>query len=408
MASQKTIGARVELSGTRELTDSIKSIQNSMKTLQSESKLLSNRYKDDADSVDYLRDKQQLLNQMLDKQQEAVRQYSQALSTSQGNLSRCGDNVETWRQKLSDAQAELERLQSSTTASTDDIERQQQEVEKANRGLETAQRQYNTVENSVNRYQRELNNAQSELINLNRELDDNARSLQEVENSTNECTDSINDFGEAVGQAGEESSTFGDVLRANLASEAITGAVTTIVDKVKEIGSAVVDASMEFEQSSNKMAAATGATAEEMQGLEQVMMNIYNDNFGDSFEDIGETVTNLKTQFRDLDNTQLQNLAEQAYLLRDTFGAETPELIRAAKTLMDQFGISGEEAFNLIAQGYQNNLDFSGEFLDTINEYSVQYSNAGLSADDFFNSLANGAKNGAFNLDKVGRQNCSL
>lgn len=69
---------------------------------------------------------------------------------------------------------------------------------------------------------------------------------------------------------------------------------------------------------------------------------------------------------------------------------------------MKQFGLDGTEAFNLIAQGQQSGLDFSGELLDSINEYSVQFNKLGLSAEDMFNILDSGSQDGAFNLDKIG------
>lgn len=70
--------------------------------------------------------------------------------------------------------------------------------------------------------------------------------------------------------------------------------------------------------------------------------------------------------------------------------------------LMDQFGLSGEEAFNLIAQGAQNGLDKNGDLLDSINEYSVHFKSLGLDAEDMFNSFANGADAGTFSVDKLG------
>ena len=47
-------------------------------------------------------------------------------------------------------------------------------------------------------------------------------------------------------------------------------------------------------------------------------------------------------------------------------------------------------------------MDYSGELIDSINEYSVQFKKLGLDAEDMFSIFANGAENGAFNLDKIG------
>jgi len=70
--------------------------------------------------------------------------------------------------------------------------------------------------------------------------------------------------------------------------------------------------------------------------------------------------------------------------------------------MMDIFGVSGEDAMGMIAAGAQNGLDYSGELLDSISEYSVQFDKVGLDADDMFSIFQKGAETGAFNLDKVG------
>ena len=78
------------------------------------------------------------------------------------------------------------------------------------------------------------------------------------------------------------------------------------------------------------------------------------------------------------------------------------ESTRAAEAIRKNFGSSAEEAFSLIAAGAQNGLDYSGELIDTINEYSSQFSKLGFTADGMFNLLQSGADSTAWNLDKVG------
>lgn len=47
-------------------------------------------------------------------------------------------------------------------------------------------------------------------------------------------------------------------------------------------------------------------------------------------------------------------------------------------------------------------LDYSGELLDSISEYSAQFAKMGMDADDMFNIFQKGAESGAWNLDKIG------
>ena len=93
---------------------------------------------------------------------------------------------------------------------------------------------------------------------------------------------------------------------------------------------------------------------------------------------------------------------EGALALRDAFEYDVEESTRAAEAIRKNFGSSAEEAFSLIAAGAQNGLDFSGELIDTINEYSSQFAKLGFDADGMFNILQAGADGTAWNLDKVG------
>ncbi len=104
----------------------------------------------------------------------------------------------------------------------------------------------------------------------------------------------------------------------------------------------------------------------------------------------------------EMSDEQLQSITESAFALRDTFEYDISESTRAAKAMMDNFGVSGDEAMSMIAAGAQNGLDYSGELIDSISEYSTQFAKVGLDADDMFKIFEKGAASGAWNLDKVG------
>lgn len=158
----------------------------------------------------------------------------------------------------------------------------------------------------------------------------------------------------------------------------------------------------EYQAASGQIAAATGATGEELESLQSVMQEVYGDNYGDSMREVAEAVSTVKQQMQGLSDEGLQSVTEGAFLLRDTFQYDVTESVRAANALVKNFGIDGDEAMNLIAAGAQNGLDFSGELLDTISEYSVQFAKVGIDADQMFQIMQAGADSGAWNLDKVG------
>ena len=151
----------------------------------------------------------------------------------------------------------------------------------------------------------------------------------------------------------------------------------------------------------NDIAAGTGMVGQELEGMGDVLKDVYGSNFGESMEDAAAGITAVY-QATGLTEDALADTTKAAYALSDTFGYEIAESARAAKAMMTNFGVSGEEAMGLIAAGAQNGLDYSGELIDSISEYSVQFSKLGFSADDMFNIFQQGADSGAWNLDKVG------
>ena len=168
------------------------------------------------------------------------------------------------------------------------------------------------------------------------------------------------------------------------------------------VGTAAIKFSSDSQNAFQQFAAATGTTTDEMGKYKDMINNVYKDNFGESINDVAEAMATVNQNMSYLDDSALQRCTEYAYTLSDTFGYDVAESTRAADTLIKNYGVSAREAFNLITQGAQSGMDYSGEMIDSINEYSVQFKKLGLDAEDMFSIFANGAQNGAFNLSEVG------
>ena len=168
------------------------------------------------------------------------------------------------------------------------------------------------------------------------------------------------------------------------------------------VGVAAVKSYTEHEQAVNSMAAATGAAGEELEHLQAAMEGVYQNNFGDSLQDAADAVAMVDRNLKNISPDEIQEATEAALALQDTFEYGVEESTRAAAAITKNFGGSAKEAFSLIAAGAQNGLDYSGELIDTINEYSSQFSKLGFTADGMFQLLQSGADSTAWNLDKVG------
>ena len=252
----------------------------------------------------------------------------------------------------------------------------------------------------------QLNKAKLALVQTEKELKQTAEQLYKAETATNEFDNTLDDMNETADKSSGILSKLGDSL--NVGS-VLKGGVTAAAAGVAALGTAAaaagkyaLDFSGDVDTAMNSFQATTGIATEQAGAFENAMLDIYNDNFGEDLTDISEAMSEVARQTKEVDPTKVAELTENALMLRDVFGYDVNEQVRAADMLMEQFGISGDEAFTLIAQGAQKGLDKNGDMLDTINEYAVQFKSLGFDAEEMFSVLISGAESGAFSVDKVG------
>lgn len=208
---------------------------------------------------------------------------------------------------------------------------------------------------------------------------------------------------ESISKTGKSAEGLASKLGTGLKTAASIGATAMIAIGTAAAGMAfkAVTASDDCQKALNSLQVQTGATAQEMNGLKDSLLSIYSNNYGESFEDVAQALANVKQQ-TGLAGQELEGFTTNALALRDIFEYEVTESTRAADMMMKQFGITADEAFNLIAQGAQNGLDKNDNLLDSINEYAVHFAQIGLDAEDMFNMFSNGAETGVFDVDKLG------
>lgn len=254
-------------------------------------------------------------------------------------------------------------------------------------------------EEQVRALEREIIKTQKALDDMNSELKTTEKTMKNVEKGTDSAEKHTKEYKESVEKAKNELKEFKD--KASEAFETLEKGATVVAGAITAAGGYSLKLAADFDQAFNTLITKTGASTEELESLNESMENIYANNFGESIEDVAESMATVKNS-TNLTGKELEKVTENALLMRDTFGFEVDESIRAVNSLMKQFGITAEEAYALIAQGAQKGLNQNGDLMDVINEYSVQFQNAGYSAEDMFNMLANGVEAGTWSVDKLG------
>lgn len=106
--------------------------------------------------------------------------------------------------------------------------------------------------------------------------------------------------------------------------------------------------------------------------------------------------TRLTQQFTQLSGSALKDLRDEISGISDTFSTDFRETLQATNSVAKQFGISYEQAADVIRKGFAAGANANGEFIDTLKEYPAYFKEAGISASDFVAIIAKSNQEGIF------------
>lgn len=136
----------------------------------------------------------------------------------------------------------VEGLTARNKVLNEQIETQKQKVDTLKQALESSQAQYGENSNKTLDWQTKLNKAEAELINMNKEVEQNEKTMKESGNATNENSKNMDKFSDSTDNAGKHALSLGDIIKANLVSEAIIGGIKSLSNAVVGMGKSFVGA----------------------------------------------------------------------------------------------------------------------------------------------------------------------
>ena len=362
--------------------------------VEQKQKLLADAVEQTREKLDALESAQEQVQQAFDKGELGEDKYlafQRELEATRGQLGKYETDLaslETEQERLGSNTQRLEKLFAATGQSVNDYA----DVlgSRLTSAIKGGYASADQLQSAFDKVAKSAANSKEELQALVEAVDDVDSAAKKIKGETlmqvAELSDALqNTMGQAAATVGK--SFAGVTAGAAAAATATTGLLARLGDG--------------FNKAVNQIGASTGATGKDLKQLGQIAQNVYSHNFGDGLEDVADGISVVR-QTTQLMGKELQVATEAGFALRDTFGYDLAESARTASSLMKNFQIDAEKAYNIIAVGAQNGADQNGDLLDTLNEYSAQYAALGLSADQFVNGLISGAKAGVFSIDKVG------
>lgn len=327
-------------------------------------------------------DKYQAFQREIEETRGKLNQYKNDLSS-----------LQTEQDRLSSNTARLEKLFSSTGTQVDDYA----DVlgSKLVSAIKNGTANSDQMKTAIEKIGKSATGGKADIRQLTDALDtvDDGEAIRNLIEELKQAGDAAQDTAEDVGQIAEN--TKGAALMQT------ADQLSAVGDKIQDIGTKAMDAYSETENAVTKVNAYFGETGQAAEDSANVIKSVYSDGVGESMDSVADAVLMVKKNLGDLSETDLTNLTQQAITLDELYGIDMNETLRGVNSLMQQYGLTAQEAMDYIVVGTQNGLDKTNELGDNLSEYAGKFSQAGYSASEYFQLLDNGLKNGAYNLDKV-------
>ena len=344
---------------------------------------------------------------------EILKKVSGATEDGRKTTKKAADDAE----RLARAQRDLAFAESENAKKLAELKLAQQEANQINKLIvkinQSAEGSYNRLSaqyslnkiylNNMTKAERENTEEGRKLVAQTKEIYEEMKRLQEatgkfqlnVGNYT-EASDAIIAYGDKLKETLGLNSAFGESLLALGRGGAESKAVfTAIGDGAKALGKTLLGL-----LSNPVFLAIAGITAA---GAAFKWWYDYNAGLVEA--------TRLTQQFTGKSGDDLKAFRNEVQAVADSFNADFRETLIATNALSKQFGISANEALQLVKDGFLAGGDANGEFLDTLKEYPTYFKEAGISADQFVAIVAQTNKMGIFSdkgVDAIKEANLRL
>ena len=357
-----SINTKVKMDGEREYKAALAEIKSGLNVLKSELNLASEQFRDNADSVEALTKKNDILDRTILTQKEKIEQIEKALQSSASAYGEADERTNRWKTQLNNAQAELVKMERALKDNEDALQKAQREAD----GTTTA---FGKLKKALSDTKEQGGGIKGLFANLKEEFSGNDEVVRGLGDA---LTDVAGKFGIQLPEGAQKAVESLNGIHAG-AALAVTGLalVAAAVVKTEKALISMTKESAAYVDNILTMSQTTGQSAEQLQefsyatelmdvsmdtlqgSLTKLTNNMQNaiNGTGDAksaFEQLGISLTNADGSMRSANDVfydtidalgEVQNATERDALSMDIFGRSAqdlnPLIIQGSDTLKD-------------------------------------------------------------------------
>ena len=283
-----SINTKVKMDGEREYKAALAEIKSALGVLKSELNLTSEEFKDNADSVEALTKKGDVLERTILTQKEKIEQLEQALQSSADAYGEADERTNRWKTQLNNAQAELTKMERALKENEDALK----DAEKAANGPVSA---FGRLKKALADTKEQGSGVKGLFANLKEEFSGSGETARGLGDA---LTDVAGKFGIQLPESAQKAveslnginaGAAAAVTGLGLVAAAVVKAEKALVDITKEAGAAASEIL--------KLSSVTGQSTESIQEFDYAaeMIGVSSDRIRDSLKE----TTNKMQEARD-------------------------------------------------------------------------------------------------------------
>ncbi len=393
--ADKKIAATIALNGEKEFKSAVTSCNKALSTMKSEMNLVKAQTAGNANSLESLKKKHEVLNKTLEISKQKEEAVASGLSNAKSNYEKIGSELTGYKTKLEAAKNKLEEMKASGTATDDELKEQENIVLSLTNTVEKTESAYQKAGDRVNDWQKQLNNAQAKTIEASNAVDENAKYMKEAESASDGCATSIDEFGKKVSDAAEKIDKLNDTTSKIEEFQDKIKSLEIVGDTFQNIASSAYDAALELDEGYDTIITKTGATGDALDGLNDVANNIFGE-LPTTMADVGIAVGEVNTRFG-LTDDALESLSKQFIEFAEINGTDLNNAIDTVDKMIKQFGLDTEDATDVLGimtkRGQETGISMD-TLMSSISSNSSTLKELGFSLEESVNLLSQFEING--------------
>lgn len=235
----RTIETIIRMKGESEYRSALKNCATEMKVMKSELSLTSSQFRTNANSMEALTAKGNVLTKMYANQEQKVALLRGALEKARQTQEEEQKQVAELQEKYQAAKKHLDSFGDSVDKTSEEYKKAKAETENLQNALTKHQLKLESATGAISKYSIQLNRAEVDLNALSDQQEENNRLLDEAKASADGCAKSIDRYGDAVRESAENTEGAGSAVETLAGQLAASG----IKEKVDDIAAAMMDAS---------------------------------------------------------------------------------------------------------------------------------------------------------------------